>query len=73
MKLLLPVAVEVNRRLIAGYTQYKDEPRVIQLGTAVSDYNLKLRALGIKDHQVEWGCCKTKTTMACTPDFAVSH
>lgn len=54
-KFPLPVVVEMNRRLIAGYTRYKDEPRVVQLGKAVSDYNLKLRALGIKDHQVEWG------------------
>ena len=60
MKLPLPVVVEMNRRLIAGYTQYKNEPRVIQLGKAVSDYNLKLRALGIKDHQIEWGDAKQR-------------
>jgi glycerol-3-phosphate O-acyltransferase/dihydroxyacetone phosphate acyltransferase len=58
MKLPLPVVVEMNRRLIAGYTQYKNEPRVIQLTQAVFDYNRKLRALGIKDHQVEWGDAK---------------
>ncbi|KAF9697411.1 hypothetical protein EKO04_005153 [Ascochyta lentis] len=60
MKLPLPVVVEMNRRLIAGYTKYKNEPRVVQLGRAVSDYNLKLRALGIKDHQVEWGNAKQR-------------
>jgi glycerol-3-phosphate O-acyltransferase/dihydroxyacetone phosphate acyltransferase len=60
MKLPLPVVVEMNRRLIAGYTQYKDEPRVIHLRQAVFDYNRKLRALGIKDHQVEWGDAKQR-------------
>ena len=58
MKLPLPVVVEMNRRLIAGYTQYKNEPRVIRLRQAVFDYNRKLRTLGIKDHQVEWGDAK---------------
>ncbi|KAF2271511.1 glycerol-3-phosphate acyltransferase Sct1 [Westerdykella ornata] len=55
MKLPLPLVVEMNRRLIAGYTNYKDDVQVIQLRKAVLDYNRKLRALGIKDHQLEWG------------------
>lgn len=61
MKPSLPVVVEMNRRLIAGYVRYKEEPRVIQLRKAVSDYNLKLKTLGIKDHQVEWGDVKQRT------------
>jgi glycerol-3-phosphate O-acyltransferase/dihydroxyacetone phosphate acyltransferase len=60
MKLPLPVAVEMNRRLLAGYTQLQDEPQVVQLKQAVLDYNQKLNALGIKDHQVEWGNGKQK-------------
>ncbi|KAM0698121.1 hypothetical protein Q7P36_001585 [Cladosporium allicinum] len=60
MKLPLPVVIEMNRKLMAGYTEYKDEPRVVQLKQAVLDYNRKLRALGIKDHQVEWGNAQKK-------------
>lgn len=60
MKLPLPVAVEMNRRIIAGYTKFQDEPQVIQLKQAVLDYNRKLNALGIKDHQVEWGNARQK-------------
>ena len=60
MKLPLPVVVEMNRKLMAGYTECKDEPRVVQLKQAVLDYNRKLRALGIKDHQVEWGNAQQK-------------
>ena len=54
-KLPLPLVVELNRRLIKGYTQYKDDERVIELQNDVKDYNRSLRALGIRDHQVEWG------------------
>jgi glycerol-3-phosphate O-acyltransferase / dihydroxyacetone phosphate acyltransferase len=54
-KLPLPLVVELNRRLVKGYTQYQNDPRVVELKKAVQDYNRKLRALGIKDHQVEWG------------------
>jgi glycerol-3-phosphate O-acyltransferase/dihydroxyacetone phosphate acyltransferase len=60
MKLPLPVVVEMNRKLMAGYTQHQNEPQVVQLKQAVLDYNRKLRALGIKDHQVEWGNAKQK-------------
>ena len=54
-KLPLPLVVELNRRLVKGYTQYQHDPRIIQLKKDVHDYNRRLRALGIKDHQVEWG------------------
>lgn len=60
MKLPLPVVVEMNRKIMAGYTRYQDEPQVLQLKQAVLDYNRKLLALGIKDHQVEWGNAKQK-------------
>jgi glycerol-3-phosphate O-acyltransferase/dihydroxyacetone phosphate acyltransferase len=55
VKLPLPVVVEMNRKLMAGYTEHKDEPEVVQLKQAVLDYNRKLRALGIKDRRVAWG------------------
>ncbi|KAF7596223.1 hypothetical protein BBP40_002755 [Aspergillus hancockii] len=55
MKLPLPIVIEVNRRLLKGYTQFKDEPKVLQLKKAISNYNRRLRALGVRDHQVEWG------------------
>ena len=55
MKLPLPIVIELTRRLLAGYTQYKNEPQVVELTKAVTAYNRKLRALGVKDHQVEWG------------------
>ncbi|PGH09217.1 hypothetical protein AJ79_05746 [Helicocarpus griseus UAMH5409] len=60
MKLPLPVVIEINRRLLKGYTLFKDEPQVLQLKKAVSDYNRRLKALGILDHQVEWGNVKQR-------------
>lgn len=55
MKLPLPVVIELNRRLLKGYTQFKDEPKVVELSKAVRAYNRQLKALGVQDHQVEWG------------------
>lgn len=54
-KLPLSLVVEYNRRLLKGYTKYQDDLRVIKLKKAVIAYNRRLRALGIIDHQVEWG------------------
>jgi glycerol-3-phosphate O-acyltransferase / dihydroxyacetone phosphate acyltransferase len=54
-KLPLSVVVELNRRLVKGYTTYKDHPRVVELKRDVLDYNRRLRALGVRDHQLEWG------------------
>lgn len=54
-KLPLSLVVELNRRLVKGYTIYKDEPRVAELRRDVLAYNRELRALGVRDHQVEWG------------------
>jgi glycerol-3-phosphate O-acyltransferase/dihydroxyacetone phosphate acyltransferase len=36
-----------------GYERYKDDPRVIELRRAVTSYNKRLLALGIRDHQVQ--------------------
>lgn len=46
--------VELNRRLVKGYTHYKDDPRIADLKKSVNDYNKQLWLLGIRDHQVEY-------------------
>ena len=53
-KLPLPMIVELNRRLVKGYTLHKDEPRIIDLKKSVADYNKQLWLLGVRDHQVEY-------------------
>ncbi|MCJ1354234.1 MAG: hypothetical protein MMC33_004221 [Icmadophila ericetorum] len=53
-KLPLPLVVELNRRLVKGYTHYKDDPRIIGLKKAVNDYNKQLWRIGLRDHQVEY-------------------
>ncbi|KAL8914731.1 MAG: hypothetical protein Q9171_000744 [Xanthocarpia ochracea] len=53
-KLPLPMVVELNRRLVKGYTHYKDDPRILNLKKSVNDYNKQLWLLGVRDHQVEY-------------------
>ncbi|PLB55054.1 putative glycerol-3-phosphate acyltransferase Sct1 [Aspergillus steynii IBT 23096] len=53
-KLPLPMVVELNRRLVKGYTHFKDDPRIVHLRKSVADYNRQLRLLGIRDHQVDY-------------------
>ncbi|RDW88980.1 putative CTR1 suppressor protein [Coleophoma cylindrospora] len=53
-KLPLPMVVELNRRLVKGYTHYKDDPRIITLKKSVTEYNKQLRYINIRDHQVEY-------------------
>ncbi|KAA8648706.1 putative glycerol-3-phosphate acyltransferase Sct1 [Aspergillus tanneri] len=53
-KLPLPMVVELNRRLVKGYTHFKDDPRIVQLRKAIVGYNWELRILGIRDHQVDY-------------------
>ncbi|KAF3035368.1 hypothetical protein E8E11_004960 [Didymella keratinophila] len=53
-KLPLPRIVELNRRLVKGYDKYKDDPRVVELRKEVISYNAKLRAVGLRDHQVQY-------------------
>jgi glycerol-3-phosphate O-acyltransferase/dihydroxyacetone phosphate acyltransferase len=53
-KLPLPRVVELNRRLVQGYERYKDDPRIVELKKEVTVYNRKLRALGLRDHQVQY-------------------
>lgn len=53
-KLPLPRIVELNRRLVQGYDRYKDDPRVVALKEEVISYNKSLRAVGLRDHQVQY-------------------
>jgi len=46
--------VELNRRLVKGYTQHKDDPRIMNLKNSVIQYNKQLWLLGVRDHQVEY-------------------
>ena len=48
------MVVELNRRLVKGYTHYKDDPRIISLKKSVNAYNKQLWLLGVRDHQVEY-------------------
>lgn len=50
--LSLGQVVELNKRFIAGYLHFKDEPRVQQLRVNVMKYNRLVRDLGLRDHQV---------------------
>ncbi|TVY47980.1 putative acyltransferase [Lachnellula cervina] len=53
-KLPLPMVVELNRRLVKGYTHYKDDPRIVSLKKSVNDYNKQLHYMNLRDHQVEY-------------------
>ncbi|QPG77275.1 hypothetical protein FOA43_004683 [Brettanomyces nanus] len=48
-----PAIVEMNRRLLKGYQEFKDEPRIKELSKEILDYNQNLRSLHIPDHLVE--------------------
>jgi glycerol-3-phosphate O-acyltransferase / dihydroxyacetone phosphate acyltransferase len=52
-RLSLPQVVELNRRFVEGFNHFRDEPKVIKLKADVLKYNKNLRALGIRDHQVQ--------------------
>jgi len=51
--LTLSQVVQLNRRFIEGYLHFEDEPRIQALKQRVLAYNKQLRALGLRDHQVE--------------------
>src|SRR5690242_5557057 len=53
-KLPLPRVVELNRRLVQGYERYKDDERIKDLKKEVMSYNKELRALGLRDQQVQY-------------------
>lgn len=47
------MVVELNRRLVKGYTQFQDDPRIVKLKDSITTYNKQLRLLGLRDHQVD--------------------
>ena len=50
----LSTVIEINRRLVKGYTQYKEDPRIEELSKSVNRYTQQLRLLGLRDHQLEY-------------------
>jgi glycerol-3-phosphate O-acyltransferase/dihydroxyacetone phosphate acyltransferase len=48
------MVVELNRRLVKGYSHFRDDPRIISLKKSIADYNKELRLLGLRDHQVDY-------------------
>ncbi|KZT68482.1 glycerol-3-phosphate O-acyltransferase [Daedalea quercina L-15889] len=44
--------VELNRRLLEGYSHFKDEPQVKGLRNDLLRYNYTARKLGLRDHQI---------------------
>lgn len=62
-KIPLPLVVELNRRLLDGYMQYKDRPAIVELKDNVIKYNQTLKSMGIQDHQVETASLSTLTIL----------
>ncbi|CAG8608470.1 10537_t:CDS:10 [Cetraspora pellucida] len=52
-KLELPEVMELNRRFVGGYMNFKDDPRVQKMNKEVMAYNQLLKYYGLKDHQVQ--------------------
>ena len=51
-KISLADNIEINRRLLKGYTTYSSTPEMKSLITRLKKYMESLRALGLKDHQL---------------------
>lgn len=51
-KLSLAGTLELNRRMITGYTHFKDNPDIQRLVKDVADFDKRLRYLHIRDHQL---------------------
>lgn len=50
----MSTVIEVNRRLVKGYTRYKTDPRIEKFSKSIYQYNRKLQILGLRDNQVEY-------------------
>ncbi|KAJ1914474.1 Glycerol-3-phosphate/dihydroxyacetone phosphate acyltransferase [Mycoemilia scoparia] len=50
-RLSMPQQVELTRRFVKGYFNYKDMPEVVELRDRIMEYNQALKYYGIKDHQ----------------------
>ncbi|KAG0648148.1 putative acyltransferase [Hyphodiscus hymeniophilus] len=48
----LSTVLEMNRRLLKGYTQYRKDPRIEQLSKAITSYTHQMQLLGLRDHQL---------------------
>ena len=48
------MVVELNRRLVKGYTHYRDDSRIVNLKKNVLEYNKSLMALNVRDHQLAY-------------------
>lgn len=48
----ITMVTEMNRRLIKGYEKYADDPGLIAIKAEVSQYNKKLKQMGLHDYQV---------------------
>ncbi|KAG7664757.1 SCT1 [[Candida] subhashii] len=64
-QLPLPLIVEMNRRLVMGYNQFKDEPKVQEVKNKVLEYNNFLKSLALPDHDVE--SCKESNQFVVIP------
>lgn len=53
-RLPLPMVVELNRRLVKGYTKYRSDPRIVKLKKGILNYNKQLMALNVRDHQLAY-------------------
>ncbi|KAG0243139.1 hypothetical protein BGW41_002779 [Actinomortierella wolfii] len=51
-KLQISQVVHLNRRFLAGYLHFKDNPKVQEAKDKVMHYNTQLRYHGLRDHQV---------------------
>ncbi|CAG8588080.1 11976_t:CDS:2 [Dentiscutata erythropus] len=56
-KLELPEVMELNRRFVSGYMNFKDDPKVQKMNKEVMAYNQQLKYYGLKDHQVQKSTC----------------
>lgn len=50
--LTLGQVVELNKRFVQAYLQFKDEPQIQKLKNDILKYSRLVRDLGLRDHQV---------------------
>lgn len=58
-KVSLPAIIEVNRRLLKLYIQHASNPAVIAFNSDLRSYRAQLRALGIREHQMQYATLST--------------
>ena len=50
----LPAVIEVNRRLLKIHTQHVSDPAVVAFSSTLKSHRDRLRALGIREHQLQY-------------------